>query len=54
MNTCEKCGKEYETYPIILCDNPLCFASYLEDETKEDGSFRKICKECRKKEILKE
>ena len=48
-NRCEICGKFYKTYAIILCDNPLCFASFLEEETKPDGSMRTICEECRAK-----
>ena len=44
---CEICGKFYKTYPIILCDNPVCFASFLSNEQKEDGTFRSICKNCR-------
>ncbi len=46
---CEICGKFYKTYAIILCDNPLCFASFMEDETKADGTMRAICEECRNK-----
>lgn len=46
---CEICGKFYETYPIILCANPLCFACYLADEEKPDGTMRCICKKCRDK-----
>ena len=47
---CEICGKRYDTYAIILCDNPLCFAHFLSDEEKPDGTMRTICKECRDKE----
>ena len=47
VNTCELCGKEYETYPIILDNNPLSISSFIEDEQKEDGEFRTICKKCR-------
>jgi hypothetical protein len=47
---CEICGKRYETYPIIFCDNPVCVVSFLEKEEKPDGTFRRICKECRDKE----
>ncbi len=50
MSKCEICGKKYETYPIILCNNPLCFAHFLADEQKSDGSFRTICEKCRDKE----
>jgi hypothetical protein len=46
-NRCEICGKFYKTYPIILCDNPLCFASFLEDEMKPNGNMRNICEKCR-------
>ena len=49
MSRCEICGKFYKTYAIILCDNPLCFASFLADEQKEDDSFRSICESCRNK-----
>jgi len=48
-NRCEVCGKFYKTYAIILCDNPICFASFLEEETKSDGNMRSICKKCRDK-----
>jgi len=48
-NRCEICGKFYKTYAIILCDNPICFASFLADEVKEDNSFRAICESCRNK-----
>lgn len=47
MNICEKCGKKYETYAIILDCNPISIASFLEEETKADGAIRSICKECR-------
>jgi len=50
---CEICGKFYKTYPIILCDNPMCFASFLSDEEKPDGTIRTICKKCRDKLIHK-
>ena len=46
-NTCEKCGKKYNTYAIILSCNPLSIAAFFEDEQKPDGTFRSICKECR-------
>lgn len=46
-NVCDICGKEYETYPIILDANPLSIASFLEDESRDDGSMRTICKSCR-------
>ena len=46
---CEICGKFYKTYAIILCDNPLCFAHFLADEEKPDGTMRAICKKCRNK-----
>ena len=49
MSVCEICGKKYETYPIIICNNPMCFAQFLADEQKEDGSFRRICEDCRNK-----
>jgi hypothetical protein len=49
-SACELCGKEYETYPIILDCNPISIASLLEDETKPDGSYRHICEKCRDKE----
>jgi len=49
MSKCEICGKEYETYPIIICNNPMCFAKFLVDEQKADGSFRTICEDCRNK-----
>jgi hypothetical protein len=44
---CEICGKFYKTYAIILCDNPLCFAHFLIDEEKPDGTMRTI--KCRDK-----
>lgn len=46
-DNCERCGKFYKTYPIILCDNPLCFASFLTFNRKEDGTMRRLCKLCR-------
>ena len=49
-SVCDICGKEYETYPIILDVNPLSMASFLEDESRDDGSMRTICKNCRNKE----
>lgn len=45
---CDNCGKFYKTYAIILCDNPLCFAHFLADEQKKDGTFRALCEPCRK------
>lgn len=48
-NICEECGKKYETYAIILDCNPLSAASFLEEETKEDGTMRSICESCRDK-----
>ena len=48
-NKCELCGERYETYPIILCCDPLCFAHFLADEQKPDGMFRAICEKCRNK-----
>lgn len=50
VNICEKCGKEYETYAIVLDCNPLSIASFIEEETKPDGAIRHICEDCRKKE----
>lgn len=44
---CEICGKRYETYPVIIDNNPLSIASLLEDETKPDGTKRNICEACR-------
>jgi len=52
-NNCELCGAEYETYPIILDCNPLSISAFLEDELKDDGDFRNICKKCREKEEKK-
>lgn len=49
MNRCEICGEKYETYPIILDCNPLSIASFIEDETKPDGTLRSICEKCRNK-----
>ena len=49
VNQCEICGKGYETYAIILDCNPLSVASFLEEETKEDGTIRNICESCRNK-----
>ena len=46
-NQCEICGNNYETYAIILDCNPLSIASFLEEETKEDGTMRSICESCR-------
>jgi hypothetical protein len=48
-DSCEVCGKEYETYAIIIDCNPLSIASLLEEEQKRDGSFRRVCSECRDK-----
>lgn len=48
-NRCEVCGMKYETYPIILDDNPLSVAAFLEEEIHDDGSRRYICKKCRKR-----
>ena len=50
MRKCEKCGREYEGYLIIMDSNPLSISSFLEREFKEDGSRRWICEECREKE----
>jgi hypothetical protein len=52
-NKCDICGKFYKTYSIILCDNPMCFCSFLSNEEKPDGTLRSICKECREKEKVK-
>lgn len=46
-NRCENCGQFYKTYAIILCDNPLCFASFLTWNMKEDGTMRNLCEPCR-------
>lgn len=46
---CEICGKEYETYPIFLKNESFNIASFLVHEKKEDGSYRRICEECRDK-----
>ena len=46
-NRCEICGNKYETYAIILDCDPLSIASFLEEETKEDGIVRSICESCR-------
>ena len=54
IRPCDLCGKDYETYPIILDANPLSIAAFLEDETNKDGTRRYICKECRRKEIASE
>ena len=48
-STCEECGKEYETYALIVDCNPLSIASMLEEEQKPDGTFRRICPECRER-----
>lgn len=48
-STCEECGKEYETYAIIIDCNPLSIASLLEEEEKTDGTFRRICSDCRER-----
>ena len=53
LKKCEICGNEYETYAIILDCNPLSIASFIEEETKEDGTIRHICETCRKKEKKK-
>ena len=47
LKTCEICKKRYETYAIIIDNNPLSVASLLEEETKKDGTRRHICKKCR-------
>jgi hypothetical protein len=46
MEECQSCGKEYETYAIILSNNPLSIASFLEQMTNGDGTRKYICKEC--------
>ena len=48
-DTCEECGKKYETYAIIIDCNPLSIASLLGEEQKKDGTFRRICQECRER-----
>jgi hypothetical protein len=50
MSKCDICGKFYKSYPILLCDNPVCFAGFITTETKENGTRRSICKDCRGKE----
>jgi len=47
INQCEICGNDYETYAIILDCNPLSIASFIEEETKKDGTIRNICESCR-------
>lgn len=47
VNQCEICGNDYETYAIILDCNPLSIASFIEEETNEDGTIRNICESCR-------
>jgi len=47
---CEICGKRYETYPIFLSNNPISLASFVVHEQKPDGSYRRICEQCREKE----
>lgn len=49
VNQCEICNNHYETYAIILDCNPLSIASFMEEETKEDGTVRNICESCRDK-----
>jgi len=46
MEQCQKCGKDYETYAIILSNNPLSIASFLEETTNPDGTPKHLCKEC--------
>jgi len=42
MNKCGKYGKEYETYPVLLCDNPCCFADYIAIKER----YGHLCPEC--------
>ena len=49
---CDICGKFYKSYPILLCDNPACFAGHLVSEMREDGTKRTICKSCRDKGLI--
>jgi len=43
---CDECGKKYKTYPIILDNNPLSISSFIEQIQNEDGSLKRLCKEC--------
>jgi len=51
MTICSECKKEYETYPVILCDRIECFAMeqvireiyYCEE--RDEG----LCEKCRNK-----
>lgn len=43
---CDKCGKRYETYAIILDCNPLSLTSFLEQITNKDGSLKSLCEDC--------
>ena len=43
---CDECGKRYETYAIILDNNPLSIASFIEEIQNEDGSLKRLCEEC--------
>jgi len=47
MNKCGKCGKEYETYPVLLCDNPCCFVNYM--AVREQ--YGQLCPECFKEAL---
>ena len=51
---CEICGKSYKTYPILLCDNPICFASFLLNEIYEkELDFGRYSEDLNNLEILK-
>jgi hypothetical protein len=53
ISKCHFCGKEYETYTIILCDDIECFL--MEDWIKSCYYHHEknigVCKECRDKEF---
>ena len=47
---CVECGKRYKIYPIILDNNPLSISSFIEQIQNEDGSLKRLCKQCLEKQ----
>lgn len=43
MKTCDRCGDEYESYPVFIKDDFNSISEYV--ETKEQ--FENLCKPCR-------
>jgi len=43
---CDECGKLYETYPIILDNNPLSISAFFEQIYNKNGSLKRLCEEC--------